>query len=65
MNDRSATPLTVAAGVLEQREFDDLSPEQQADVERQTHDLARRYGADFFTAHRERHRADLRIVGLL
>ena len=58
-------PHVVRTGVLTQEEFDDLSPPEQAEIERTTADLIHRYGEDFLRRGRERHRADLRIVGYL
>jgi head-tail adaptor len=58
-------PLVVQTSVLTQEEFDALTLSEQADVERTTADLVRRYGREFLRHGREQHRADLRIVGYL
>jgi len=50
---------------MSQAEFDALSSTAQDEVERTTADLCLRYGEDAMRRDRERHRADLRIVGHL
>ena len=63
MDTRPPIPLIVRTGVLSQEEFDELSPTEQAGVERTTADLCLRYGEDFMRRDRERLRYELFLVG--
>jgi hypothetical protein len=55
-------PQIVRLGVLTRVEFNDLSLQEQVNVEATTADLVRRYGAAVFVNDRERHRADISFV---
>lgn len=58
MPDRTE-PQIVRLGVLTRVEFDDLSPQDQVEVEATTADLISRYGLAAIVKDRERHRADI------
>ncbi len=52
-------PQIVRLGVLTRAEFDDLSPEDQVEVEATTAYLVTRYGVAALQNDRRRHRADI------
>jgi hypothetical protein len=58
MPDRTE-PQIVRLGVLTHVEFDDLSPQEQVEVEATTAYLVKRYGVAAFMNDRKRHRADI------